>query len=246
MAYYPCLLLDADGTVLDFEAAERKAFAETMEHFEIPATNETLETYMKINKELWTALENGKIKKDKLMAQRFTKLLQAIGVQGNGVEMNRYYLDQLGTHADVLPGALEAMDELAEVATLAIVSNGVEHVQTSRLENSGIARYMDGIYISERVGAEKPNRRLFDTAIRQLGIENPKHVLVVGDSLNADIRGGKNAGLATCWCNFNSDEDSPEADYTVHSWQQLYELVMEPEELENLGQKNRKHQFENQ
>lgn len=245
MAYYTCLLLDADGTVLDFEAAEHKAFFETMEHFELPATHETLETYSKINKELWAALENGKIKKEKLLAQRFAKLLEAIGAEGNGAEMNRYYLNQLGTHPDVLPGALEALDELAEVATLAIVSNGVEHVQNSRLEASGIARYMDGIFISEKVGAEKPNRKMFDTAIRQLGIEDTSRVLVVGDSLNADIRGGKNAGLATCWCNFNSEEDTDQADHTIHNWQQLYELVMEPEELQNLGQKNRKHQFEN-
>lgn len=244
MAYYTCLLLDADGTLLDFEAAEKKAFFETMEHFELPATNETLDTYMKINTELWTALENGRIKREKLLSTRFAKLLEALEAKGSGAEMNKYYLEQLGTHSDLLPGTLEAMNELAEVATLAVVSNGVEKVQTSRLAASGLADYMDGVFISEKVGSEKPNRRMFDTALRQLGIEDSSRVLVVGDSLNADIRGGKNAGLATCWCNFSNEETTDQADYTIHNWQQLYEIVMEPEELENLGQKNRKHQFE--
>lgn len=248
MAYYTCLLLDADGTLLDFEAAERKAFSETMEHFDLPATNEILETYIQINTGLWRDLENGKIKRDKLMTQRFTKLLEAVGAQGSGAEMNKYYLNQLKTHADLLPGTIEAMHELAEVATLAVVSNGVEYVQSGRLKASGLEEYMDGVFISERVGAEKPNRRIFDTALRQLGVENTKSVLVVGDSLNADIKGGKNAGLATCWANFTNDEDAePQvADYTIHNWQQLFKIVMEPDELENVGVRNRKHQFENQ
>ncbi len=244
MAYYTCLLLDADGTLLDFEAAERKAFFETMEHFELPTTDEMLNTYMQINKELWTALENGRIKREKLLSMRFAKLLEAVGEKGSGAEMNKFYLQQLGTHPDILPGTMEAMNELAEVATLAVVSNGVEKVQTSRLADSGLAEYMDGVFISEKVGTEKPNRRIFDTALRQLGIEDSSRVLVVGDSLNADIRGGKNAGLATCWCNFVNEENTDQADFTIHNWQQLYEIVMEPEELENLGQKNRKHQFE--
>ncbi len=41
-----------------------------------------------------------------------------------------------------------------------------------------------------------------------------------------------------------NEENTDQADFTIHNWQQLYEIVMEPEELENLGQKNRKHQFE--
>lgn len=246
MAYYNCLLLDVDGTLLDFEAAEHKAFMETMEHFGLSATSETLEVYLEINKALWSALEKGQVKRDKLVVQRFARLLEALGAQGDAVEMNRWYLDQLGTHADVMPGALEAVAELAEVATLAVVSNGVEHVQLSRLKGSGLDRYMDGVFVSERVGVEKPGRRMFETALRQLGIENRERVLVVGDSLTADIQGGKNAGLATCWCDFERREGTPEPapTHTIHTWQELYGIVMEPDELENVGVKNRKHQFE--
>ncbi|WP_418668045.1 YjjG family noncanonical pyrimidine nucleotidase [Allofournierella sp.] len=246
MAYYNCLLLDVDGTLLDFEAAEHKAFMETMEHFGLPAANETLEIYLDINKGLWAALEKGQIKRDRLVVQRFARLLEALDKQGNAAEMNRWYLDQLGTHADLMPGALEAVAELAETATLAVVSNGVEHVQLSRLKASGLDQYLDGVFVSERVGAEKPGRRIFETALRQLGIENRGKVLVVGDSLTADIQGGQNAGLATCWCDFKAAEDAPQPapTHVIRSWPELYQIVMEPDELENLGNKNRKHQFE--
>lgn len=248
MAYYNCLLLDVDGTLLDFDAAEHKAFMETMEHFELPATSETLEAYLAINTQLWTALEKGQIKRDKLVVQRFAQLLQTLGVQKDPAKLNTWYLNQLGAHADLMPGALEAVTELAEVATLAVVSNGVEQVQLSRLRDSGLNAFLDGVFVSERVGAEKPSRRIFETALRQLGVENRDRVLMVGDSLTADIQGGRNAGLATCWCNFSGKElpAGPKPTHIIEQWQQLYKIVMEPEELEALGSKNRKHQFENQ
>lgn len=248
MAYYNCLLLDVDNTMLDFETAEHKAFFETMEQYNLSASSEVFETYLAINKPLWKSLEQGRIKREKLMVERFDKLLKELGATGDAAEMNRYYLGQLATHADIFPGTLEAIAELAEVATLAVVSNGVDAVQKSRLEASHLAEYMDGIFVSERVGVEKPARRIFDTALKQLGIETTERVLVVGDSLSADIKGAQNCGLASCWFN-PAGAPLPEQNqptFTIASLSDLYKIVMEPDELEKVGQKNRKHQFENQ
>lgn len=246
MAYYHCLLLDVDGTLLDFGAAEQKAFHETMEHFGLPVTQEVADTYHTINKGLWAALEKGQIKRDKLVVRRFEELLAALERTGDAAAMNTYYLDRLSEHPDPIPGALDAVKELAEVATLAVVTNGVERVQEKRLADSGLNAYMDGVFISERVGVEKPNRRFFETALRTLGIENRGKVLVVGDSLTADVKGGQNAGLDTCWCNWNGEEAPAEngPTHTVRSWEELYAIVMEPDELENVGKTARKHQFE--
>ena len=56
---------------------------------------------------------------------------------GDGVEMNRFYLEQLSTHPDLMsPEVLDVLRELSEVATLAIVSNGAQKVQTRRLAES--------------------------------------------------------------------------------------------------------------
>ena len=155
MAYYHCILFDVDGTLLDFEASEHKALLETLEQYHWPVDVETQEQYRRINKELWAALEQGKIKKDRLVVQRFEKFMQAIGVSGNAAEVNRFYLDRLGEHADVMPGAAEVLRELSEVATLAVVSNGVARVQYNRLALSGMDKYMDGVFVSEKLGVEK-------------------------------------------------------------------------------------------
>ncbi|HIX05308.1 MAG TPA: YjjG family noncanonical pyrimidine nucleotidase [Candidatus Fournierella pullicola] len=246
MAYYHCLLLDVDGTLMDFGAAEHKAFLETMSEFGLPATQEVEETYHTINKGLWAALEKGQIKRERLVVRRFEELLAALGSTGDAAVMNTFYLNRLSEHADLIPGALEAVKELAEVATLAVVTNGVEHVQEKRLKESGLGEYMDDVFISERLGVEKPNRRFFEIALRTLGIENKSKVLVVGDSLTADVKGGQNAGLDTCWTNWNGAEAPAEngPTRTVRTWEELLEIVMEPDELENVGQTRRKHQFE--
>ena len=80
MAYYHCILFDVDGTLLDFEASESKALVETLTHYNWPTDAETQETYRRINRDLWAALEQGKIKKDRLVIQRFEKFMQAIQV----------------------------------------------------------------------------------------------------------------------------------------------------------------------
>ena len=205
MAKYYCILFDADNTLLDFDAAERKALAETLAQYNIEPSNETVEKYRTINEGLW----------------------------------------RLSTHPDLMPGnVLDVLHELAEVATMAIVTNGFDKVQSRRVKESGIAAFMEEVFVSERSDSEKPNRKIFDTALRTLGVENREHVLVVGDSLSSDIQGGINAGLDTCWLNRNHVENpgpiSPT--YEIESLEQLYPIVMEPDELARVGMKNRRHQ----
>ena len=77
-----------------------------------------------------------------------------------------------------------------------------------------------------------------------LGVENREHVLMVGDSLTSDIQGGANAGLDTCWFNPNHTENPGKVipTYEIASLEELYPLVMEQDELANVGLKNRRHQ----
>ena len=245
MAKYYCILFDADNTLLNFDAAENKALAETLTHYGIEPDAETVQTYRTINEELWRQLEKGQIRREKLMNERFTRFLKAINAAGDGAEMNRCYLEQLSMHPDLAtPEVLNVLRELSEVATLAVVTNGFQHVQTRRIAESGIINYVEDVFVSEKVDSDKPNRKIFDTALRALGVENREHVLMVGDSLASDIQGGVNAGLDTCWYNPHHAENPGKVvpTYEIDDLEQLYPLVMEQDELANVGQKNRRHQ----
>ena len=101
------------------------------------------------------------------MSERFTRFLKAVNAAGNGVEMNRYYLERLSTHPDLMsPNVLEVLSELSEVATLAIVTNGFDKVQSRRVAESGIAPLLEDVFVSEKLDSEKPNRKIFDAALR--------------------------------------------------------------------------------
>ena len=245
MAKYYCVLFDADNTLLNFDVAESKALADTLVNYGIEPDAETVQTYRTINEELWRQLEKGQVRREKLMNERFTRFLKAINAAGDGAEMNRYYLEQLSLHPDLMNAeVLDVLRELSEVATLAVVSNGFQKVQTRRLAESGILNYMEDVFVSEKMDCEKPGRKIFDAALRALGVENREHVLMVGDSLSSDIQGGANAGLDTCWFNPNHAENPGKVipTYEITRLEELYPLVMEQEELANVGQKNRRHQ----
>ena len=165
MAKYYCILFDADNTLLDFDAAENKALAETLVEYGIEPDAGTVQTYRDINSELWRQLEKGQIRRDKLMGERFTRFLKAINAAGDGVEMNRCYLDHLSSHPDLMtPNVPDVLGELSEVATLAIVTNGFEKVQSRRVAESGIGAYLEDVFVSEKLDSEKPSRRIFDSA----------------------------------------------------------------------------------
>ena len=113
------------------------------------------------------------------------------------------------------------------------------------MRESGILDFVEDVFVSEKMDSEKPNRKIFDAALRALGVENREHVLMVGDSLSSDVQGGVNAGLGTCWYNPNHAENPGKVvpTYEISSLEELYPLVMEPEELANVGLKNRRHQL---
>ncbi len=242
-ANYNCLLLDVDGTLLDFASAEQEAIEGTLRQFDLPADEETKQLYSSINADLWKELEKGNLKKERLVINRFEKLLEALGKQGDAVKMNSDFLTRLSQGALPYPGVHEVLEELAEFATLAVVSNGVYTVQMSRLKKAGLLPYFDDVFISEKVGCTKPSSRFFEVALRSLGIKNKAKVLVIGDSLTADIKGGAAAKLDTCWCNFTDAENTTNIapTYTVRSLEEIKYVAVGKEELELAANREKRH-----
>ena len=100
-----------------------------------------------------------------------------------------------------MPGAIEVCRKLKADYKLYVITNGVASTQHSRLTGSGIEALMDGIFISDEIGYDKPDVRFFEYVQNHIeGFEKHK-ALVIGDSLFSDIRGGVDFGLDTCYLN---------------------------------------------
>ncbi len=101
------LLFDADGTLLDFDRCEEKALRDTLLSFGIPDCQETLRSYHQINAALWERFNAGEIDRPYLLHRRFEQLCEQLGRQDDPALMNRYYMEQLSRHADLLEEAEE-------------------------------------------------------------------------------------------------------------------------------------------
>ena len=227
---YNCLLLDFDETLVSFEESETLSIQKTYDKYNIPATKENIDFYKEVNAGLWRDFEKGKIKKFLIEKIRFQKVIEKFGIKNvSEDQMNRDYLNFLKNSAILFDGALDFLQDVEEHTTIAIVTNGIDAVQQNRLKISGVADFADGVFTSEKVGANKPDKRIFIAAMKTLGIETPQKVLVVGDNLFSDIKGGINAGLDTCWVNFKNEENDTDIKpkYTVYDFTQLKNIILE-------------------
>ncbi len=201
MTRYTWLLFDADGTLFDYEQAEAQALRATFEQFGHPYAARHLELYRPINHQLWLDLERGAVTPAVLQVRRFELLLEALGLHDDAQAFGARYLHNLAGAWALMDGAEETVRILHRTHKLLVITNGLSSVQRPRLEASPIGRYFDGVVISEEVGAAKPGRAFFDVAFARMDHPDRTQVLLIGDSLSADIQGGIEYGIDTCWYN---------------------------------------------
>lgn len=227
---YTYILFDADETLLDFSKAEAFALSEALKHEGVTCTDEVAQAYKTINKQLWTAYEQGKISQDKLRTERFERLFRELGLTvGSGVgPFSSLYTQFLGKASFLVEGAAQVCRDLIDSGLrLAIITNGIKEVQMSRIQGSELAGCFEAIIVSEETGYHKPQRGIFDYAFNKLRLTDKNRVLLVGDSLSSDIRGGADYGIDTCWFN---PQQLPNASgvrptYEIHRLEQIRELV---------------------
>lgn len=199
--HYPWLWFDADGTLFDYDRAEKTALQQAFQSVNTPFEPEYLHVYRRINQQLWQALERQEITPAILQVRRFELLQEALQLAGSPIQMSTAYLEQLALCAELIDGAEEVLRTLQATCQLAIVTNGLQAVQRSRLARSRIRDYITELIISEEVGAAKPEAAFFAAAFARVGHPAESDVLLIGDSLSSDMQGGLDYGLDTCWYN---------------------------------------------
>ena len=211
------VLFDLDDTLFDFHKAEKIALTKTLVHFGIDPTEETLALYSTINAAHWKRLELGEISREEVKVGRYRELFETIGVECDRVKATAYYESMLAIGHYFMPGAPELLEELYRKYRLYIVSNGTAKVQEGRIGSSGITKYMDGIFISQILGANKPDKQFFDICFAEIPDFSLSETVIIGDSLSSDIKGGINAGITTVWFNPRGIENDNDIkpDYTI-------------------------------
>lgn len=222
------VLWDVDGTLLDFLAAEKAAIRSLFEEYELgECTDEMIQRYSKINKTYWERLEREEITKQEVLIGRFVEFFGQEGIDSAiAPEFNQKYQLRLGDTIVHRDDCLNIIKSLKGKVKQYVVSNGTVVAQTKKMRLSGIGKLMDGIFLSEKLGVEKPNIGFFDQVFETLGEVDKKQVMIVGDSLTSDIKGGNNAGIVTCWYNPEKKKAAEEykIDYEITDLHEVIEI----------------------
>ena len=221
------IFFDLDNTLLDFDRGEAHALSRAFRQFGIDPTPAVLARYHDINLRQWELLEEGKLTKDQVLTRRFDLLFAELGVSCDSQAVSDLYESFLAEEHDFIPGALELLEALSPRYSLHLATNGASAVQRRRLADAGILTYFQNIFISEEVGFHKPSHAFFLACFAAIPGFDHTSALMVGDSLTSDIRGGRNAGLRTCWFDHLGRPYRPDIlpDYTVAALDQLPALL---------------------
>ena len=229
MSNIKVILWDIDGTLLNFEEAEKYAIRACFSKFDLgECTDEMLADYSKINRGYWQRLERGELTKPQVLEGRFTEFFSKYGLDtGCAAAFNAQYQISLGDTFCFHEGGLETVQALQGKVKQYAVTNGTRIAQERKLRVSGLADLLDGVFISEEVGIEKPGIVFFQRVFGQIGTYAPGEVMIVGDSLTSDIQGGNNAGILCCWFNPQGKPapDSLRIDYTISDLSQILDII---------------------
>lgn len=227
MIKYNVILFDADNTLLDFKKAEDNAFKSTLKSYDIPFNKEMKEKYSEINDSLWKKFELNEIKKDDVQNLRFTLLFKEFSLNYCGIKANKRFLEFLSKESSLINNADEVCEHLCKKHSLYIVTNGISKVQHERFNNSLLSSYFQNVFVSEDIGYKKPQKEFFNYVFENIIKTDKSNILLVGDSLTADIKGANNVKIASCW--FNPDNNKNKTDiiptYEINSLLQLVDLV---------------------
>lgn len=174
--------------------------------------------YKSINEKMWDDYEKGKISKEYLRTKRYYKTLLSFGINDKKLSetIGEFYVRESPKKTNLFPDAIETLHYLGEKYKMHIITNGFVEVQYLKLKNSGLREYFEKIIISEEVGSNKPEKKIFRYALTSAGAKKQESIMI-GDNLGTDILGARNSGLDQCFFNPEKKEHGENVTYEISS-----------------------------
>lgn len=227
MVKYKTILFDVDNTLFDFNKDQETAFKEAMDKIGYPYTEEMYENYNQINMGMWEMLNRGEMTAEELSVKRFEEFFEKYHIKQDAQIFSSLLTEAFQKTGTPIKGSREMLEQLKDKCELVIISNGFKRQQYHRLDNARFSNYFTRIFLSEEVGYNKPDKNFFDIVLQNIENKQKSKILVVGDSITADIVGGKNSGIDTCWYNPKNKENKTDVkpNYEIKDFQELLKII---------------------
>lgn len=219
------ILFDVDNTLMDFDECAKLAIKQSCEQAKVLNWQTVFETYTQTNPLLWQKIETGELTRQGLYEIRWKMIFEQAEINHDYVAFEKLFLANLAKQSALIDGAKEILQYLKPKCTLCVASNAPFEQQLQRLQNADIKQFFNHFFISEKIGHQKPTKEFFDFCFNALGNPNKQQVVLIGDSVSADIAGGKNFGIDTCWFDRYKTGKKIDATFCIDKLEQLKEIL---------------------
>lgn len=201
------IFFDLDHTIWDFDRNAEETLHELYQQYELQklglsSAEQFISTYTENNHLLWAQYHVGSITKEKLRSERFSKTFIELGVHPEKIpaQFEEDYVRITPTKTNLFSGSEKVLTYLKSKYTLHIISNGFKESTLTKMEVSGLNPYFKNVIISEDVGVNKPDKAIFEYALDKATAEKHESIMI-GDSIEADIRGAQDYGMKAIFFN---------------------------------------------
>lgn len=225
------IFFDLDHTIWDFDKNAEETLHELYHHHSLKSLglhspDIFIETYTRNNHQLWAEYHLGNISKQVLRETRFSKTFVDMGLSPECIPISFEddYVRICPTKTNLFPKAHETLNYLGKKYGLHLISNGFQEATEMKISNTGLGKYFETIVISECVGCNKPDKAIFEFALNGAKATK-KECLMVGDSIEADIRGAQQAGIQAIYFNPGKKEKPDDVPLQITRLEELMELL---------------------
>lgn len=228
---YKHLFFDLDHTIWDFDKNAEETLRDLyhtygLKNLGLHSPDVFIETYTKNNHQLWADYHIGKISKEVLRSTRFSKTFIELGLSPDKIPVNfeNDYVTICPTKTNLFPHAHDTLEYLQNKYTLHIISNGFKESTELKIGNINLAKYFSTIFISEIIGFNKPDKAIFDHALSTTAASVAES-LMIGDSVEADIRGAQAYGMKAIFFNPGRKEKPEDVVHEIYCLSELVKIL---------------------
>jgi putative hydrolase of the HAD superfamily len=221
------IFFDLDHTIWDFDRNAQETLLELYEVYQLKTLGlhsavEFIERYTANNHRLWQQYHLGEITKEYLRQERFRKTFLELGIRPENVphQFEDDYVRISPTKTNLFAGAEKVLSYLQKKYQLHIISNGFKETTLTKMHLSGLNPYFTQVIISEDVGVNKPNKLIFEHALAKASATKEESIMI-GDSLEADIRGAQDFGLKAIFFNPLNAEKPNDVEWQIFHLEEL-------------------------
>jgi putative hydrolase of the HAD superfamily len=225
------LFFDLDHTLWDFDKNAEETLSELYHSYSLKqlgmhSVDDFIEVYTRNNHQLWADYHVGKISKKMLRETRFSKTFIDLGLSSDSIpgQLEDDYVRICPTKMNLFPQVHETLNYLSGLYTLHLISNGFQEATEMKVSNTDLSKYFATIVISEVVGCNKPDKAIFQFALDGANAQIHES-LMIGDSIEADIRGAQNFGMKAIYFNPEGKEKPADVEFEITELNQLITLL---------------------